>query len=261
MRTPPPVLPVWPLPRAERGLSDDAIREEFARYPFWHYAYELEGGLAFRTAHNRPGLDTNDPKRPLQRFEHFMPYLVEAQGGSLRGKRILDIACNSGFWSLQMALLGADVVAFDARVELIEQANLLKRVTGLENVEFRVLDFEQMNPDALGKFDVVLNLGFLYHVPNPLEALQRTAAMAKQHILLDTALHPSEDCAIHLQWEDVFDIRSTVREGVVGFPTRAAVELMLRHLNVRQALEIPVRTRNLPLDYLVGKRRSWLIEI
>jgi 2-polyprenyl-3-methyl-5-hydroxy-6-metoxy-1,4-benzoquinol methylase len=91
--------------------------------------------LSFATSHVNPGLDTDDPKRPLQRYRHFMPYVVASQGGSLKGKRVLDIACNSGFWSIQCALLGAEVVGFDARPELIEQANLLKQITGADNVD------------------------------------------------------------------------------------------------------------------------------
>ncbi|HEX2095159.1 MAG TPA: methyltransferase domain-containing protein [Longimicrobiaceae bacterium] len=259
---PPAVAPVWPLPRRARGLADEDVRREFARFPHWHYAYSFEGGLSFRTAHNNPGLDTDDPVRPLQRFRHFMPYLVQAQGGTLKGKRILDIACNSGFWSIQCALLGAEVVGFDARPELIEQANLVKSVTGVDNVEFRVLDFGRMSPETLGgKFDVVLNLGFLYHVPQPLEALERTRAMAREHVLLDTAVHPSGEAAIYLKWEEPFDIRTAAEAGVVALPTRAGVELMLRHLKFSGWTEIPVRTEDLPLDYLANRRTSWLIQV
>ena len=108
------VAPIWPLPRSPRGPSDEEVRKEFARYKFWHYAYEFEGGLSFPPRHDNPGLDTDDAKRPLQGFRHFMPYLVAACGGSLEGKRVLDVACNSGFWSIQCALLGAEVVGFDA---------------------------------------------------------------------------------------------------------------------------------------------------
>jgi SAM-dependent methyltransferase len=220
---PPAVAPIWPLPRSPRGPSDEELREEFARYQFWHYAYEFEGGLSFATRHNNPGLDTDDAKRHLQRFRHFMPYLVASCGGSLEGKRILDIACNSGFWSIQCALLGAEVVGFDARAELIEQARLLKRITGAVGVEFRVLDFWQMSPEALGGgFDVVLNLGFLYHVPNPIEALERTKRMAGEHILLDTAVHPSEECAIHLKWEEPFESEPRQTKGSLRCPRNPA---------------------------------------
>jgi SAM-dependent methyltransferase len=260
---PPPIEPIWPLPRRQQALSDDAIRKQFAQHPFWHYAYEFEGGLAFPTSHNNPGLDTDDSRRPLQRFRHFMPYLVESQGGTLAGKRILDIACNSGFWSIQCALLGAkEVVGIDARAELIEQANLLKSITGANNVEFRVLDFWQISPEILGgEFDVVLNLGFLYHVPKPLEALELTKRMARDRILLDTAVHPSEEFAIYLKWEEPCDIRMAAQEGVAALPTKPGVELMLRHLKFSRWVDIPVRTRDLPIDYLTRRRVSWLIEV
>jgi 2-polyprenyl-3-methyl-5-hydroxy-6-metoxy-1,4-benzoquinol methylase len=258
---PPPVHPVWPLPR-RTDLSDEEIRTAFERFPFWHFAYEFEGGLGFSTFHNKPGLDTDDPTRPLQRFRHFMPYVVESQGGTLRGKRILDIACNSGFWSIQCALLGADVVGFDGRPELVEQANLLKRITGAESATFKLLDFWEMTPDALGgTFDLVLNLGILYHLPKPLEALERSMAMTRGHLLLDTAIHPSSETAVYLNWEEPFDIRTAVTAGMVAFPTRSAIEMMLRHAGAKRTLEIPVRTDDLPLDYRIDKRASWLIDV
>jgi tRNA (mo5U34)-methyltransferase len=259
---PPAVAAVWPLPRRADGPTDQGIRDAFARFPFWHYAYRFEGGLSFPTSHNDPGLDTDDPIRPLQRFRHFMPYLVHAHGGTLKGKRVLDIACNSGFWSIQCALLDAEVVGFDGRSELIEEANLLKSITGVEGVEFKVLDFWSMSPETLGgNFDIVLNLGFLYHVPEPLKALELTRSMARKNILLDTAVHPSDEMAIHLRWETPFDIRAATDEGIAALPTRSGVELMLRHLKIRDWVEIPVRTDDLPLDYRTQRRASWLIEV
>ncbi len=259
---PPPFAPIWPLPRRAPGPSDEEIRKEFARHQFWHYGYEFDGDLSFPTRHVNPGLDTDDPRRPLQRFRHFMPYLIQAQGGTLKGKRVLDIACNSGFWSIQCGLLGAEVIGFDARAELIEQANLLKRITGADGVEFKVLDFWRMSPGALGgEFDVVLNLGVLYHLPKPLEALELTRMMARKHILLDTATHPSEEFAIHLKWEEPFDIRTATDAGIVGLPTKPGVELMLRHLKVSGWFEIPVRNREIPIEYLTGRRASWLIAV
>lgn len=260
---PPPVAvePHWPLPKRD-GSSDEEIRAAMSAFPYWHYAYEFEGGPSFSTAHRSPGLETNLPARPLQRFRHFMPHVVAAVGGSLRGKRVLDIACNSGFWSLQCALLGAEVVAFDARPELIEQARLLQKITNLSSIEFKVLDFWSMDrPSVGGEFDVVLNLGFLYHAPEPLDVLERTRAVAKNVILLDTALHPSDEAAVFLRWEEPFDIRAAMEAGMVAFPTRRAVELMLRHMRVRSVREIAVRSRELPSDYLNGQRASWLIEV
>jgi tRNA (mo5U34)-methyltransferase len=259
---PPPAEPVWPLPRAEGGPGDAEMEAAFAAHPSWHYAYAFEGGLSFPTSHTNPGPDTNDPIRPLQRFRHFMPWLIDAAGGTLRGKRVLDIGCNSGFWSIQCALLGAEVVGFDARPELIAQANLLKRITGATGAEFRLLDFDRMSPGSLGgTFDIVLNLGILYHLPEPARALAMTKKMSRRHILLDTAVYPSDDFLVYLKWEEPYDIRMAAREGMVALPSRRSVELMLRHIGARRWLAIPVRSKDVPDVYRTNRRASWLVEV
>ena len=259
---PPPIQPVWPLPRRAGGLSNDEIRAAFAKFDLWHYAYEFEGGLSFAAAHHHPGPHSDNPRRPLQRFGHFIPPLVQACGGSLAGKRVLDIACNSGFWSLQCALLGAEVVGFDRRQQLIDQADLLKSIVGLTNVQFKILDFWKMSPQTLGgTFDIVLNLGILYHLPKPLEALELTKAMARERILLDTAVNPLLERAILLDWEEAHDIRSTDTAGIVAYPSRSAIELMLKHIGAARWEEIPIRSTDLPRDYLNRRRTSWIIEV
>jgi tRNA (mo5U34)-methyltransferase len=259
---PPTINPVWPLPRRVGRFSDDQIRKQFNRYELWHYAYAFEGGLSFSCRHNDPGPLADVPERPLQRFRHFMPYVIAAQGGSLRGKRVLDIACNSGFWSIQCALLGADVVGFDGRPELIKQAELIKSIVGTDNVEFRVLDFWNMTPAALGgTFDTVLNLGILYHLANPLEALQLTKAMARSYVLLDTEVYPSKEPLLKLRWEEAFDIRSSTTTGIVVVPSKNGIDLMLRHIGAAKWFEIPFRNTDMPRDYLDGGRASWLIKV
>lgn len=259
---PPSIEPVWPLPRHPGGLSDEEISKISKKHDFWHYAYEFDGGLSFSAHHNDPSPRTDAPGRPLQRFRHFMPYLLGSQNGSLKGKRVLDIACNSGFWSIQCALLGAEVVGFDARSELVEQANLVKSIVGIDNVEFRVLDFWDMNPQLLGgTFDIVLNLGILYHLPKALEALELTRAMAKDCILLDTGIYRSSNPVIKLRWEEPTDIRNANDSGIVVFPSKSAIELMLKQIRVADWFEIPLRTRDMPRDYLRHRRASWLIKV
>lgn len=260
----PPVRnPVWPLPRRPNGLSDEEIRIEFAKYPFWYYAYAFEGGISFPVRHAKPDALINAPERHVQRFRHFMPYLIQSQNGSLKGKRVLDIACNSGFWSIQCALLGADVVGFDARPEVIEQAEMIKSIVGVNNVTFKVLEFHAMSPQSLGgTFDIVLNLGILYHLSDPLEALQRTKTMARKNILLDTAVFRSDNPVIQLRWEEpMLDIRTAYRAGIVAFPSKNSINLMLRHINVAEWFEIPIRTVAIPRDYLEQRRTSWLIKV
>ncbi|MHC5064272.1 MAG: class I SAM-dependent methyltransferase [Planctomycetota bacterium] len=255
--------PVWPLPRRPGGLSEDEIRAGFARHETILYPYEFEGGLRFWEAHAKlGGRLAADPEYFAKRYRHFMPYLLQSQGGSLEGKRILDIACSSGYWAIQCALLGAEVVAFEARPEQIELANLVKSAVGLTNVDFRVMDYWDMSPERLGgKFDLVLNLGILYHLPNSILALERTFAMAKKQVLLDTAVYPADGPLIKLQWDRSEDIRSAVDEGVAALPSKAAVEMMLQHVGAKQWFELPIDARQAPERYINGQQASWLITV
>jgi tRNA (mo5U34)-methyltransferase len=64
--------------------------------------------------------------------------------------------------------------------------DLAREVLG-SSVEPVVADFMTTDLDALGSFDVVLYLGVLYHMREPLAALQRVRQVAKQVAVIETA--------------------------------------------------------------------------
>lgn len=97
----------------------EALRQAIAAFPRWHYEFDLDG---VRT----PIADPTRINRHKQRKAYFFQPLVEACGGSLAGKRVLDLGCNAGFWSLAAIEAGADfVLGLDGRVMHIEQARLV----------------------------------------------------------------------------------------------------------------------------------------
>jgi SAM-dependent methyltransferase len=255
--------PVWPLPRRPDGPSDEEIRSVFAKHDTLLYPYSFEGRLVFSEAHQNLGKRiAGDPDYFAKRFRHFMPFLVDAQGGSLKGKRVLDIACSSGYWAIQCALLGAEVVAFEARPEQIELAKYVQKVVGLDNIQFEVLDFWEMAPEKLGgTFDVVLNLGIFYHLSKPIEALERTMAMSHKHVLLDTAVYPANGPLIKLQWDDSEDIRMAVQTGIAALSSKEAIELMFAHVKAGDWFEIPLTSKDAPARYLNHEQASWLITV
>lgn len=106
------------------------------------------------------------PRIKYERFAHALP-------ADLRGKSVLDIGCNAGFYSLEMRRRGADrVVAIDSDPRYLEQARLAFEVAGANDIEVRQLDVYDVG--LLGEsFDVVLFLGVLYHLRHPLLALDR----------------------------------------------------------------------------------------
>jgi 2-polyprenyl-3-methyl-5-hydroxy-6-metoxy-1,4-benzoquinol methylase len=97
----------------------DRLRERIADFPRWHYEFDL-GGVRTPIAHR------TYVNRHAQRREYFFIPLIRLCGGSPAGKRVLDLGCNAGFWSLAAVEAGAEaVVGIDGRQMHIDQANLV----------------------------------------------------------------------------------------------------------------------------------------
>ena len=115
----------------------------------------------------------------------------------LSGRSVLDIGAWDGFFSFEAERRhAARVVATDhyawhgvgwgtgngkAGFELAREA-LGSRV---QDVDADVLD---LSAEKIGTFDVVLFLGVLYHVPNPLLALERVASVTGDLLILETVV-------------------------------------------------------------------------
>jgi hypothetical protein len=85
--------------------------------------------------------------------------------------------------------------------------------------------------------------------------------MTQGNILLDTAVYRSCNPLIQLRWEEPLDIWTVYRAGIVTFPSKRAVNLMLKHLAIADWFEIPIRNGALPRDYREQRRAAWLIKV
>ena len=104
--------------------------------------------------------------------------------------RCLDIACNEGFFSFELAKRGArEVLGFDARASVIEKAEYIRDAIDCRNASFSVGDLESLNPEWRGTFDVVLCLGILYHLENPIGCLRRIRSVTRRVCVIDTQLN------------------------------------------------------------------------
>jgi tRNA (mo5U34)-methyltransferase len=111
------------------------------------------------------------PQHKWRRFAHALPV-------DLRGKTVLDIGCNAGFYSLEMKRRGAArVLGVDSDQRYLAQAQLAAEVFGLD------IELRQMSVYDLAKlgerFDVVLFMGVLYHLRHPLLALD----LIREHVV------------------------------------------------------------------------------
>jgi 2-polyprenyl-6-hydroxyphenyl methylase/3-demethylubiquinone-9 3-methyltransferase len=93
------------------------------------------------------------------------------------GLRLLDIGCGGGLLSEPMARLGAEVVGADAAAKNIPVARLHAEQSGL------AIDYRHTTAEALAaegeRFDVVLNMEVVEHVPEPATYLAACSALLK----------------------------------------------------------------------------------
>ena len=146
-------------PRFIEGTRNDVERFHSLG---WYHSIELPSGEVI------PGLQTIDQLR--FRLRQF------AIPEDLSGKRVLDIGAWDGWFSFELEKRGASVLAVDA-VE--NEKFLVARQLLNSRVEYLVADVYDLRPSELGKFDVVLFLGVLYHLKHPLLGLERVCAMSK----------------------------------------------------------------------------------
>lgn len=111
----------------------------------------------------------------------------------LRGKRVLDIGAWDGWFSFECERRGAIVVAVDC-VELdtfLETRDMLG-----SKVEYLTLDMNELSAKRLGKFDVVLFLGVLYHLRHPLMGLERVVELSTNLALIESFVIEREARAV-----------------------------------------------------------------
>ena len=89
----------------------------------------------------------------------------------LAGLRLIDLGCLEGGTAFEMAREDMDVVGVEGRKISYDKCSLIEDYFKLPNLHFLHLDVKNLNKKEHGIFDVVLCLGLLYHLDNPLSFL------------------------------------------------------------------------------------------
>jgi tRNA (mo5U34)-methyltransferase len=101
----------------------------------------------------------------------------------LSGKRVLDIGAWDGWFSFEMEKRGAEVVAID---DVRHEKFLIARDLLASKVDYHVMNVYDVRPERLGRFDIVLFLGVLYHLKHPLLALERVCAVSTDLVCVES---------------------------------------------------------------------------
>ena len=112
------------------------------------------------------------------------------------GKKVLDVGCNTGFFSFKCAELGAKSVkgidkAEDWGGDLIQVANNLKKIKYIDNVDFVKGDF--LTYDFKEKFDLVCFMSCIYYMGGDIkQILDKIDSVCRDEIVLYTRINHSK---------------------------------------------------------------------
>jgi tRNA (mo5U34)-methyltransferase len=160
---------------------DDALARE------WFYEFDLPDG---RTT--TPNVPSDTATIHPARLQMVVGAVERAFGTDWSSLSALDLACHQAWFASHLARRGmGDVLAVDVRPEHLDDAAIIRDVYGLDRLRLERHDVSELAPGRLGEFDLVLVLGLIYHLENPVGALRVARGHTRRLCLVETQLAPN----------------------------------------------------------------------
>lgn len=157
---------------------------------------------------------------PTYKWQELSPFLPS----DVTGWSVLDVGCNAGFYSIELARRGAQVTAIDMNEHYLRQAHWAAEQFGVApSIRFqRMQVYELSHLDKA--FDLVLFLGVFYHLRYPLLGLDIVSRKVGKLMVFQSLTMPGEEVA-----PAVADLPFDAREALVapGWPRMAFIEQRL----------------------------------
>jgi tRNA (mo5U34)-methyltransferase len=222
---------------ATKPAAEASDREIEALGPWFHNLHLPDGRQT--AAGHRYG---DFPRFKWERLRTAVPE-------DLRGWTVLDIGCNAGFYSIELARRGARVVGLDVEPLYLRQARWAAKAFGLDDrvtiIEGEV--YQLLN--TADRYDLVWFAGVFYHLRYPLLALDLVRRVTTRLMMFQSMTMPGGSRAsvpedLHLDerdrmLQDSWPKMAFVEHRVDGDPTNwwvpsaAGVEALLRSSGFR----------------------------
>ena len=167
-------------------LPDQTLRERLAKQEWTAHNIRLSAELT--TMPNKPDFVETD-----MRLHAILRILSVFYRGSLAGLRMADLGCLEGGFTLALAQHRANVVGIEARQRNIEKCLLLQEHFELPDSTFLRDDVKNFTREKYGLFDVVMALGILYHLDQPVTWLNQIALATKSVLIVESHYAPVDD--------------------------------------------------------------------
>ncbi len=172
-----------------------------------------------------------------------------------RGLRVADVGTGTGILALELARLGAEVVAIDHSRTMLGSAAAKAREASVTGVEFREGDATSL-PLAAGEVDAVLAHMVLHYVASPTLALREMARVVRpggRVVVVDFAADDADRPAPDREW-----MRKDLGVLWQGFPPERVREWMAEAGLADPQIELqasPSPHRDLPATFIASAHR------
>jgi tRNA (mo5U34)-methyltransferase len=191
----------------------------------------------------------------------------------LTGWEVLDVGCNAGFYSIELAKRGAHVLGIDIDPLYLRQAAWATKQFGLEDrIELRqmqVYDVARLDRH----FDLIWYMGVLYHLRYPLLSLDILAQKLRRRMVFQSLTMPGtevvevpEDFGLderqHMLdegWPKMAFIEKKMAGDLTNWwaPNHAAIEAMMRTCGLRVVQRPGHEVYVLEPDEALQQQRQW----
>lgn len=152
--------------------------------------------------------------------ERVLRNLIQELREPLALRSAIDIGCGLGHFSSSLSSLGLRVVGVDARQKNVDEARRRH-----PDIEFHVLDAEQVFTSRFGQFDLVLCFGLLYHLENPFRVIRNLAGLSTKLALIEGVVYPSSEPIMALLDEN--ELNDQGLHHLAFYPSEACLAKML----------------------------------
>ncbi|HLJ51274.1 MAG TPA: DUF1698 domain-containing protein [Bryobacteraceae bacterium] len=165
-------------------MTEAEVRSGIERLGPWFHSIDLGNSISTKTR-SVVGEPADHPAPTWQIISRCLPL-------DLTGKTVLDVGCNAGFYSVAAKRRNAArVLGVDAQRGQVRQAKFVRRVLGLD-IEYERVSVYDLDPRQMGRFDITLALGLVYHCKHLVLALEKLFHVTKELLILETAILPPD---------------------------------------------------------------------
>ncbi len=214
--------------------SEDRLRAKITELGHWEYYFEFSHGVTtmINATFNQATMDFHRFRTKL-----VSETIVELLGPELKQSTVLDLASHCGVFSLDMAFRGArSVIGIEYREKNLRQANFLKDYYRISNVQFEQGDVYNLDPGL--KADVIMCLGILYHVIQPVELIEFCYRNANKFAVIETICHKEPISVYHVIGGKNPEVAIEGTRSIELHPTYRAVIDTMREVGFKEIVEV-----------------------